>query len=81
MLSYTMHTVHEVVCVILYLPFIVAPLFPLIAGSLTPTRVHRRAPEGSAAGRAAENYVKPRPSFLSGYFHVTVPSIKSAFPP
>ena len=38
--------------------------FSLTAGSLPPTRDHRRAPEGSAARPAAESYVKPRPSFL-----------------
>jgi hypothetical protein len=64
MLPYTVHTVQEAVWVILYLPFIVAPLFALMAGSLPPTRDHRRAPEGSAARPAAESYVKPRPSFL-----------------
>jgi hypothetical protein len=38
MLPYTVHTVHEAVWVILYLPLIVAPLFALMAGSLPPTR-------------------------------------------
>ena len=56
------YTERGAVWVILYLPFILAPLFAL---SLPPTRDHRRAPEGSAAGPAAENYLKPRPSFLS----------------
>jgi hypothetical protein len=59
------YTVHGAVWVILYLPFILAPLFAAMAGSLPPTRGHRRAPEGSAAGPAAENYLKPRPSFLN----------------
>ena len=50
MLPYTVHTLHEAVWVILYLPFILAPLFAPIAGSLPPTRDHRRAPKGSAVG-------------------------------
>ena len=66
MLPYTVHTVQEAVWVIPYLPFIVAPLFALMAGSLPPTRDHRRAPEGSAAWPAAENYVNRVHRFLRG---------------